>query len=139
MVSLDQLLRESDYISIHLPLNSSTHHLLGRDEFAKMRPTACLVNTSRGLILDEKALVEALRDKKLGGLALDVFTTEPLPLDHPFRTLANVIITPHVGWYSDRAAYLLHANASQAIVDFFKGRPVKLLNQPKDREGSELT
>ena len=134
MVSLDRLLRESDYISIHLPLNSSTRHLLGRDEFAKMQPTAYLINTSRGLILDDEALLEALRAKRLAGVALDVFTTEPLPLDHLFRTLSNVIITPHVAWYSDRSEYLLHANAPRAIVDFFEGRPVKLLNQPKGKE-----
>lgn len=131
MVSLDRLLRESDYISIHLPLNSSTQQLLSQDALAKMKPTAFLINTSRGLILDDEALVEALRAKKLGGVALDVFTTEPLPLDHPFRSLPNVIITPHVAWYSDQSEYLLHANAPRAIVDFFQGRPVKLLNQPK--------
>jgi D-3-phosphoglycerate dehydrogenase len=134
MVSLDRLLRESDYISIHLPLNSSTRHLLGREAFAKMKPTAYLVNTSRGLILDDEALIEALRAKKLAGVALDVFTTEPLPLDHPYRILSNVIITPHVAWYSDRSEYLLHANAPRAIVEFFEGRPVKLLNQPKAKE-----
>jgi D-3-phosphoglycerate dehydrogenase len=98
-----------------------------------MKPTAFLINTSRGLILDDGALIEALQAKKLGGAALDVFTTEPLPPDHPFRTLPNVIITPHVAWYSDRSEYLLHANAPRAIVDFFEGRPVKLLNQPKVR------
>jgi D-3-phosphoglycerate dehydrogenase len=130
MVSLDQLLREADYISIHLPLNASTRHLLGRDAFAKMKPTAFLINTSRGLILDDEALIEALQAKTLGGVALDVFATEPLPPDHPFRTLSNVIITPHVAWYSDRSEYLLHANAPRAIVDFFEGRPVKLLTSP---------
>lgn len=130
MVSLDQLLRDSDYLSIHLPVNASTRHILGRDALAKMKPTAYLVNTSRGLIIDEEALIEALRGKKLGGAALDVFTTEPLPLDHPFRTLPNVIITPHVAWYSERSEYLLHANAPRKIVDFFEGRPVKLLNPP---------
>jgi len=131
MVSLDRLLGESDYLSIHLPLDSSTRHLLGREEFAKMKPTAYLINTSRGLILDEEALLEALRARKLAGAALDVFTTEPLPPDHPFRTMPNVIITPHVAWYSARSEYRLHANAPRNIVDFFQGRPVKLLNQPR--------
>ena len=131
VVSLDQLLRESDYISIHLPLNESTRHLLGREEFAKMKPTAYLINTSRGLILAEDALLAALRARQIAGAALDVFTTEPLPPDHPFRTMPNVIITPHVAWYSARSEYRLHANAPRAIVDFFQGRPVKLLNQPK--------
>jgi phosphoglycerate dehydrogenase-like enzyme len=104
--------------------------MLGREALAKMKHTAYLVNTSRGLILDEEALIETLRGKKLAGAALDVFTTEPLPLDHPFRTLPNVIITPHVAWYSERSEYLLHANAPRKIVDFFEGRPVKLLNPP---------
>ena len=128
MVSLDQLLRESDYLSIHLPLNPSTRHLLGSDALAKMKPTAYLVNTSRGLIIDEEALIEALSERKLAGAALDVFTTEPLPVDHPFRRFPNVIITPHVAWYSERSEYLLHANAPRKIVDFFEGRPVELLN-----------
>jgi D-3-phosphoglycerate dehydrogenase / 2-oxoglutarate reductase len=135
MVSLDQLLRESDYLSIHLPLNPSTQHMLGRDALAKMKPTAYVVNTSRGLILDEEALIEALGEKKLAGAALDVFTTEPLPVGHPFRTLPNVIITPHVAWYSERSEYLLHANAPRKIVDFFEGRPVRLLNSPGKAEG----
>ena len=100
-----------------------------------MKPTAYIVNTSRGLILDEEALIEALREKKLAGAALDVFTTEPLPLGHPFRTLPNVIITPHVAWYSERSEYLLHANAPRKIVDFFEGRPVRLLNSPGKAEG----
>ncbi len=134
MVSLDRLLRESDYISIHLPLNPSTRYLLGRNEISKMKTTAFLINTSRGLIIDDETLIEALRAGQLGGAALDVFTTEPLPLNHPFRTLPNVIITPHVAWYSDRSEYLLHANAPRAIVDFFEGHPVKLLNQPKSKE-----
>lgn len=133
MVSLDRLLSESDYISIHLPLNSSTCHLLGRNEIARMKPTAFLINTSRGLIIDDEALIEALRAGQLGGAALDVFTAEPLPPEHPFRTLPNVIITPHVAWYSDRSEYLLHANAPRAIVDFFEGRPVKLLNKTVSR------
>ena len=133
MVSLGRLLSESDYISIHLPLNSSTRHLLGRNEIARMKPTAFLINTSRGLIIDDEALIEALRAGQLGGAALDVFTAEPLPPEHPFRTLPNVIITPHVAWYSDRSEYLLHANAPRAIVDFFEERPVKLLNKTVSR------
>ena len=99
-----------------------------------MKSTAYLINTSRGLIFDDEALIEALSAKKLGGVALDVFTTEPLPLEHPFRTLPNVIITPHVAWYSDQSEYRLHANAPRAIVDFFAGRAVKLLNSPAVNE-----
>jgi D-3-phosphoglycerate dehydrogenase len=95
-VDLDTLLRESDYITLHVPLLPSTEHMIGKRELELMKPTAVLINTSRGKIVDEKALIEALRKRRIAGACLDVYETEPL-LDSPLLGLPNVILTPHVG------------------------------------------
>jgi phosphoglycerate dehydrogenase-like enzyme len=92
------LFREADIVSVHLVSSPRTRGIVGRAEFAHMKPTAWFVNTSRGPIADEAALIAALRAKRIAGAALDVFGTEPLPLDHPFRSLDNVVATPHVGF-----------------------------------------
>ena len=95
---LDELLATSDVVSIHLRLSDESRGLLNRERLGKMKPGAILINTSRGAIVDERALVEALREKRLGGAGLDVFVTEPLPPESELRTLPNVLLTPHVGW-----------------------------------------
>ena len=113
LVTKEQLLGESDILSIHLVLVDATRGTIGANELAQMKPTAWLVNTSRGEIVDEAALIKALTAKKLAGAALDVFGVEPLPAGHPFRTLDNVVATPHLGyvsqqqyevWYGDTVA-----------------------------------
>ena len=93
---LDELLQQSDYVSLHVPLKARTRHLLDRGKLALLKPTAVLVNVARGALVDEEALVEALRNGRLRGAGLDVFSQEPLPPDSPFLTLENVIATPHV-------------------------------------------
>jgi D-3-phosphoglycerate dehydrogenase len=95
---LDHLLERSDVVSVHLRLSPESTGLLDRERLARMRPGAILVNTARGAIVDEQALVEALAAGRLGGAGLDVFATEPLPPDHPLRTAPNVVLTPHIGW-----------------------------------------
>jgi glyoxylate reductase len=95
-VSLEQLLRESDFISLHPPLNAETHHMISDKEFALMKPTAYIINTSRGAIIDEKALMRALKSKKIAGAGLDVFEHEP-KLPPVLRTMQNVVLTPHLG------------------------------------------
>jgi phosphoglycerate dehydrogenase-like enzyme len=95
---LDDLLERSDVVSVHLRLAPESVGLLDRRRLARMRPGAVLVNTARGAIVDEPALVEALHAGRLGGAGLDVFTTEPLPPDHPLRSAPNVVLTPHIGW-----------------------------------------
>lgn len=95
---LDELLSISDVVSIHLRLSEESRGLLSREKLWKMKPGAILINTSRGAIVDEAALIEALREKRLAGVGLDVFTVEPLPASSPLRTLPNVLLTPHVGW-----------------------------------------
>ena len=95
---LDDLLAISDVVTIHLRLSEESRGLLDRERLWRMKPGAILINTSRGAIVDEDALVEALREKRLGGAGLDVFSTEPLPATSELRTLPNVLLTPHVGW-----------------------------------------
>ena len=95
---LDELLAQSDIVSIHLRLASETRNLINKERLAKMQPHALLINTSRGAIIDEEALIEALSHNRIGGAGLDVFATEPLPADSPLRTLSNVVLTPHIGW-----------------------------------------
>jgi phosphoglycerate dehydrogenase-like enzyme len=95
---LDDLLDRSDVVSVHLKLSPASTGLLDAGRLARMRPGAILVNTARGAIVDEPALVAALADGRLGGAGLDVFSAEPLPADHPLRTAPNVVLTPHIGW-----------------------------------------
>ena len=92
---LDRLLAESDYVSIHTPLTQTTRHLIGRRELELMKPTSVLINVARGEIVDEAALIEALNSRQIAGAGLDVFAQEPLPLDHPFFSMDNVLLTPH--------------------------------------------
>jgi glyoxylate reductase len=94
-VDKEGLLRASDILSIHVPLLPSTKHIIGAPEISMMKPTALLINTSRGQVIDEEALIEALRKKKIGGAALDVFNIEPIPLDNPLLVLDNVVVSPH--------------------------------------------
>jgi phosphoglycerate dehydrogenase-like enzyme len=100
LVSKDELFQEADVVSIHLVLSGRTRGLVGAAELALMKPTARLINTSRGPIVVEAGLVAALKDKKIAGAAIDVFDQEPLPLDHPLRMLPNLLATPHIGYVS---------------------------------------
>jgi phosphoglycerate dehydrogenase-like enzyme len=104
-VGLEQLLRTADVVSLHTPLTEVTRHLIGRRELGLMRPEAFLVNTSRGGVVDEAALVEALESRRIGGAGLDVFEVEPLPVDSPLRRLPNVILTPHTAGMPDGLRY----------------------------------
>ena len=97
----EELMRSSDIVSIHIVLAKSTKDLIGANEFSLMKPSAIIINTSRGPIVNEDALLEALKMKKIAGAGLDVFDVEPLPLDHPFRDLSNVTLSPHMGYVSD--------------------------------------
>jgi phosphoglycerate dehydrogenase-like enzyme len=121
-VTKEQLLAGSDVLTIHLKLGERSRNLLGRNELAMMKPTALLVNTSRGPIVDESALIDALRSKSIGGAALDVFTTEPLPAGHPLRTLDNVLATPHIGYVADRPYRIFYRDAVAAITEWLDRR-----------------
>ena len=97
LVSLDDVLSRSDMISLHVPLTEATTGLIGTDQFARMKPTAIIVNAARGEVIDEDALVAALRDNRIAGAAIDVYASEPLPADHPLRSFESVVLTPHLG------------------------------------------
>ena len=122
-VSLDRLLAEADAISIHVPLSPQTRNLIGQHELARMKPTTFLINTSRGGIVDEQALATALKDGRLGGAALDVLAVEPPPPDHPLRQAPNVILTPHLAFYSRESVIELQTKAAEEVARALKGEP----------------
>ena len=121
-VEFEELIRISDYISIHTPLLQTTHHLFNADVFSRMKPTAYLVNTARGPIVDEAALAAALDRKQIGGAALDVMENEP-PTGSPLLGRDNVIITPHTSFYSEESLVDLQIKASEEVVRVLSGQP----------------
>ena len=127
---LDELLATSDIVSIHLRLSKESTGLLNASRLALMKPDAILINTSRGAIIDEAALVEALANKKLAGAGLDVFTQEPLPADSPLRNLDNVILTPHIGWTVEEVFDEFARIACEQLIDYMNGTlaPSQLLS-----------
>jgi phosphoglycerate dehydrogenase-like enzyme len=115
LVDKHALFRRADFVTIHLVLSRRTTRLVGAAELALMKPTARLINTSRGPIVDEAALIEALQARRIGGAALDVFDAEPLPADHPFRTLENVLATPHIGYVTEDLYRTFYSDAAASI------------------------
>ena len=128
MTDLETILRESDYISLHLPLNAATYHMIDSAALQKMKPTACLINTSRGALVDEPALIEALQQGRLGGAgidtfeSIDVFANQIPPRLHPLTGMENVILTPHVAAGSVQSGQDIHTTAIRNIVDILSGR-----------------
>lgn len=129
LVSKDELLAQSDIATIHLVLSQRTRGLLGARELSLMKPTSYLVNTSRGPIVDEQALVAALQKKTIAGAALDVFDEEPLPLDHPLRRLENTVITPHIGYVTTETYRIFFDQTVENIRAFLNGAPVRVINR----------
>ena len=121
---LPQLLAEADFVSVHLPLTAETRHFIGRRELAAMKPTAILVNTSRGGVVDQEALTQALREGRIAGAGLDVTTPEPLPTDSPLFRLPNVVVTPHIGSASYDARREMAMLAARNIIAACTGAPV---------------
>lgn len=119
---LDDLLRESDVVSVHATLSAESRGLVDGRRLGLMKPTAYLVNTSRGPIVEEAALVAALRERRIAGAALDVFDQEPLPAEHPLTNLDNVVLTPHVGWPTDEAYERFSEAAADALLAYLDGR-----------------
>jgi phosphoglycerate dehydrogenase-like enzyme len=125
--SREDLFANADIITIHVVLSERSRGLVGAADLARMKPTAYLVNTSRGPIVDETALLEALQQKKIAGAGLDVFAVEPLPVDHPFRKLDNIVLTPHLGYATVEGFRNHYAQMVEAIDTWFKGEPVRRL------------
>ena len=125
LVSKEDLFRLADFITVHLQLSPRTRGLICAADLALMKPAPYFINTSRGPIVDEKALIAALTDGRLGGAGLDVFDTEPLPVDHPFRKLDNVVLTPHLGYVSVQNYKLYYPDIVVNIRDFIDGKPFK--------------
>ena len=128
LLGKDELLARSDVVTIHLVLGDRSRGLIGARELALMKPTAYLVNTSRGPIIEETALVEALRRRAIAGAALDVFDAEPLPRDHPLRTLENTVVTPHIAYVSQETYRIMFEHAVADIRAWLDGAPVRVLN-----------
>jgi D-3-phosphoglycerate dehydrogenase len=127
LVSKEDLFRQSDFLSIHLVLSPRSRGLVGAADLTLMKPTAFLVNTSRGPIVDQDALIAALRERRIAGAGLDVYDTEPLPLDHPYRTMDNVVITPHLGYVSAQNYRAYYGGVVEDIRGFLDGKPVRVL------------
>jgi phosphoglycerate dehydrogenase-like enzyme len=121
------LFSDADILTIHLGLGDSTRGIVGTAELHAMKPSAMLVNTSRGPIVDEAALVAALRTETIGGAALDVFDIEPLPADHVLRSLPNVLLSPHLGFVTREQYRAFYSDAVENIVAFEAGRPIRVL------------
>ena len=126
-VPLDTLLQEADFVSLHTPLTTETRHLIGARELSLMKPTAMLINTARGAVIDETALADALRQKRIAGAALDVFENEPHVTDVLYR-LDNVVLTPHVGTGTIDTRIAMAEEALANIRNFFQGTPTNVVN-----------
>jgi phosphoglycerate dehydrogenase-like enzyme len=127
-VDKDELFATADVVTVHVVLSDRTTGLVGADELALMKHTAVLVNTSRGPVVDEQALIDAVRDGRIAGAGLDVFDVEPLPVDHPLRELRRVVLTPHIG-YGTRGSYAIyHGEAVEDVVAWLAGSPVRVMN-----------
>jgi phosphoglycerate dehydrogenase-like enzyme len=128
LVSREQLFAEADVLTVHLQLSERTRGLVGRRELALMKRDAYLVNTSRGPIVDEAALVEALRERRIAGAGLDVYDTEPLPEDHPLRSLDNTLLTPHLGYVTREEYELYYQDALEDILAFLESKPIRVIS-----------
>jgi D-3-phosphoglycerate dehydrogenase len=126
-VSKDDLFARADIVTIHLVLSDRSRGLIGAADLGRMKKSAYLINTSRGPIVEEKALITALDANAIAGAGLDVFDTEPLPLDHPFRAMDNVVITPHLGYVSEQNYAQYYADIVEDIRAWLDGKPVRVI------------
>lgn len=127
LVTKDELFSQSDIVTVHMVLSDRSRGLVGASDIAKMKPTSYLINTSRGPIVDEKALVEALEKGAIAGAGLDVFDQEPLPPDHPLRHLENVVVTPHIGYVTTETYEVFFRDTVENIQAFLEGNPIRVI------------
>jgi len=121
IVSQKELLSRADFVSLNCDLNPTSHHLMNYQKFSLMKPTSVVINTSRGPVINETDLIKALKEKKIGGAALDVFENEPLPLDSPLLKMDNVLLTPHNANSSPMAWETVHHNTIKNLLDILDG------------------
>jgi D-3-phosphoglycerate dehydrogenase len=127
LATKEDLLRQSDFITVHVPLSARSKGLIGAAELALMKPTAFLINTSRGPIVDEKAVEGALKARKIAGAGIDVYNEEPLPLDHPFRKLDNIVITPHLGYVTAENYKRFYGQMVENIRAWLDGKLIRVI------------
>ena len=127
---METLLETSDFISMHLPLNDETQGMLGKPEISRIKAGAILINTARGGLLDETALIEALRSGQLKGAGLDVFAEEPLGDNHPLLSFENVVLSPHVAYNTPEAVKAIFDITVQNICSYFDGKPINVVAAP---------
>jgi D-3-phosphoglycerate dehydrogenase len=123
----DELLRQSDFITIHMVLSARSRGLIGAHDLSQMKPSAYLINTSRGPLVDEAALIDALKQNRIAGAGLDVYDAEPLPRDHPLRKLTNVLLTPHLGYVTADNYRLFYGQTVEAVRAFLDGKPIRVI------------
>jgi phosphoglycerate dehydrogenase-like enzyme len=137
LVDKDTLFRDSDIVSIHVRLSDRTRGLVGARELGLMKPTACLINMSRGPIVDEAALIDALRRQAIAGAGIDTFDVEPLPSEHPILKLPNTVLTPHVGYVTEEGYRAFYSGVVEDIRAFASGEPIRVVN-PEVLEAPQL-
>lgn len=131
-VEKDELFRTSDVLSVHMVLADSTRNMIGARELGLMKPTAILINTSRGPLIEEQALIDALREKRIAGAGLDVFHREPLPDDDPIRKVPNVVLTPHLGYVTEEFFRVAYEDTIENIAAFLSGKPIRVLTPERN-------
>ena len=129
LVAKDELFARADFVSIHMVLSDATRGLVGADDLAHMGPHAYLVNTSRGPLVDETALIDALARRSIAGAALDVYDVEPLAVDHELRTMPNTLLLPHIGYVTAESYEVFYADAVEDVLAFANGSPVRVLER----------
>lgn len=127
-VTKEQLFAEADYLSLHLVLSDRTRGIVGAEDLARMKPIGYLVNTSRGPLIDEAALLDTLRNRRIAGAALDTYDIEPMPADHPLLALDNVLVTPHLGFVTKDAYARFYGDTVENVAAFLRGEPLRVLN-----------
>jgi len=125
--SKEELFATADIVTVHVVLSQRSRGLVGAADLARMKPTSYIVNTARGPIIDEDALLQTLQQKKIAGAAVDVFSVEPLPVDHPFRKLDNLVLTPHLGYVTEESFRNHYSQMVEGIDAWFKGEPLRRL------------
>ncbi|MBE0532504.1 MAG: D-2-hydroxyacid dehydrogenase family protein [Rhodospirillales bacterium] len=127
LVSKEELFTVSDFVGIHLRLSERTRGLIARQDLARMKPSAWIINTARGEIIDQADLIDALERRRIGGAAMDVYEVEPLPVDHPFRKLPNTVLSPHKGFVTEESYRIFYGETVENIRAWMDGKPIRII------------